>query len=513
MDRIAKAAGIIALCLISGCSRPHTYYLDAASGNDNNTGTSVGKPWKSVEKINGLRLKAGDRVLLKRGETFPGELRISGTGSPGKPVIVDAYGEGRKPCVSGTDSSLYAVYLYNPEYIVVRNLEVVNTGKSRLPGRTGVKVEVRNYGPARSVILQGLDIRDVNGSLVKNQGGGSGLLIVNGGDSIPSYFDGLTVEDCTIRRCARNGMIWSGYWGRTHWHPNLNVVVRNNLIEGVPGDGIVPIGCDGAVIEYNKMHNCPDLLPDTEAAAGIWPWSCDNTLIQFNEVSDHKAPWDGQGFDSDWNCRNTVIRYNYSHDNEGGFLLVCNDGGVRSPNSEGNQGTVVEYNVSIGDGVRTRPTRSGVFSPTVHFAGPAVDTEVRRNIIHVTPKPEGKVDRSIVSVTSWNGLPDNSRFVGNLFYSEEESCFKTDDSTDHRFNHNYYIGRLKDLPADSNARFHSPAYEKLVPLVQSGETIGLPYMRSVQLPAGELITVDKEGIENFFRSIEAGDAFSKDDNR
>lgn len=43
------------------------------------------------------------------------------------------------------------------------------------------------------------------------------------------------------------------------------------------------------MIEYNVMRDCPDMLPDTEAAAGIWPWSCDNTLVQFNEVSGHKA--------------------------------------------------------------------------------------------------------------------------------------------------------------------------------------------------------------------------------
>ena len=55
-------------------------------------------------------------------------------------------------------------------------------------------------------------------------------------------------------------------------------------------------------------------------------------MIQFNEVSDHKAPWDAQGFDSDWNCRRTLIQYNYSHDNEGFELLLSEvalaDGGA-----------------------------------------------------------------------------------------------------------------------------------------------------------------------------------------
>ncbi len=66
-------------------------------------------------------------------------------------------------------------------------------------------------------------------------------------------------------------------------------------------------GCDGALVEHNTMRDCARLGKEAGAAAGIWPWSCDNTVIQFNEVSDHKAPWDAQGFDSDWNCRGTVI--------------------------------------------------------------------------------------------------------------------------------------------------------------------------------------------------------------
>ena len=136
-------------------------------------------------------------------------------------------------------------------------------------------------------------------------------------------------------------MIWWGYSTRDFWYPNRNVVVRNNLIEEVPGDGIVPIGCDGALIEYNIMRNCTDLLPDGEYAAGIWPWSCDNTLIQYNEVSDHKAPGDAQGYDSDNNCNNTIIQYNYSHDNEGGFLLICDTGESVMPENIGTNNTII----------------------------------------------------------------------------------------------------------------------------------------------------------------------------
>ena len=167
---------------------------------------------------------------------------MNGTGTAEAPIIIDGYGDkGHDPCIIGYDQSPYAVYVYNSSQITIQNLEIVNTGKDRLPGRTGVKVHLENYGTARSITLRNLYIHDVNGSLVKKQGGGSGIYIVNEGEK-PSIFDGLTIENCIIRRCERNGIIWWGYVTRDFWHPNRHVVVRNNLIEGVPGDGIVPIG-------------------------------------------------------------------------------------------------------------------------------------------------------------------------------------------------------------------------------------------------------------------------------
>ena len=73
----------------------------------------------------------------------------------------------------------------------------------------------------------------------------------------------------------------------------LGVVVRKNVLDGVPGDGIVLAGCDGGLIEYNVMKNCPKTLPESEACDGIWPWCSDNTLVQFNVVSDHRSIIDG----------------------------------------------------------------------------------------------------------------------------------------------------------------------------------------------------------------------------
>ena len=426
------------------------YYIDANAGNDDNSGISSDKPWRSFKNIEQLSFTAGNNLLLKRGSVFNEVLRITAEGEKGNEILIDAYGEGNKPLISAPDSSLFAVLLSNCSFLTFSNLEIVNTGSEPMPYRTGIKVEAKDYGVSQNITLMALDIRDVNGSRVKSEGGGSGILIESKGDS--TKFDNLIIEHCTIKRCERNGMIWSANWSRDNWYPSTNVQVRYNSIEEVPGDGIVPIGCDGAIVEFNKMYNCPATLPDTEAAAGIWPWSCDNTLIQYNEVSDHKAPWDAQGFDSDYNCTNTTIQYNYSHDNEGGFILVCNSGESKPPYNIGNKETVVQYNISIDDAVRTRKTRVGIFSPTIHIAGPTLETLISHNVLFVGTKANSDVDRSIITSDSWNGYADKTTFNENLFIVPEASSFRMTQSTNNSFENNYYFGEFHNLPNDKDGK-------------------------------------------------------------
>ncbi len=47
---------------------------------------------------------------------------------------------------------------------------------------------------------------------------------------------------------------------------------------------------------------------------------------------------------------------------------------------------VVRYNISIGDGIRPKETRAGMFSPSIHVAGPATHVLVEHNIIHANAK-------------------------------------------------------------------------------------------------------------------------------
>lgn len=494
---------LFAILFLASCIKsPTTYYLDATGGNDVNSGLSAEKAWKTLKRIEGLNLKPGERLLFKRGETFIGELKISAEGTPENRIVVDAYGDSeKKPLIVGEDSSAYAVCVFNSSYFTLQNLEIVNHGDSCLPGRTGLKIACRDYGISHNIRINNVTVRDVNGSLVKEEGGGSGILVVNGGDSILSRYDSLTIENCHILRCARNAMIWNGYYDRQNWFPSKHTIIRNNLIEQVPGDGIVPIGCDSTLIEYNVVCNSPDVLPMTEAAAGIWPWSCDNTIIQFNEVSGQKAPWDAQGFDSDYNCHNTLIQYNYSHDNYGGMVLIC-DNGSAGQYSCGNTGSIVRYNISIGDGIRPKKTRQGMFSPGIHIAGPVKNTLVERNIIHLNKKAAKDIDRTMVTSDFWDGYADSTCFRQNIFYAAELSRFDLTQSTHNLFSENIYIGKFESIPEEYKSS-HAEAYYKEKILKQDSlGYIGLSNLLiEKEVNEYKCYFVDKDKVTAFFKSL------------
>lgn len=495
-------AGILLLC---ACTTNNTYYIDSISGNDVNSGLSESKAWKSLSKIKDIELSPGDRVLLKNGSSFWGEFDITAKGTKDKPIVIGSYGDegSNPPCIIGNDQSLYAVRISNSDYLTLQDIDIINTGKEPLAGRTGLKIECINHGISHNIRIDNITVRDVNGSLVKEEGGGSGILIENGGDSILSRFDSLTIENCHILRCTRNGIIWNGYYDRRKWYPSKHTVVRNNLIEQVPGDGIVPIGCDSTLIEYNIMRNCPDVLPMTEAAAGIWPWSCDNTVIQFNEVSDHKAPWDAQGFDSDYNCNNTIIQYNYSHDNYGGMALICNNG-IDTDYNCGNNGTILRYNISVGDGIRPKETRQGMFSPGLHIAGSVKNSLIEKNIIHLNKKASHEINNAMIVSDSWSGFADSTLFRSNIFYSHDRSYISMTQSKNNIWDNNYFIGKYDSIQINNNNKAISEFYNaNILEKDRKGYGFYHTLMNEHKLKGISGNIIDKEKIESFWNNIVA----------
>ena len=170
---------------------------------------------------------------------------------------------------------------------------------------------------------------------------------------VDNKFDDLRIEGCTFFDISGCGIIISSVFGKRDgmmWDiqpkpylPCTNVVIRNNVLHDIETDGMWISTTDGCVMENNLLYN--NCFNKSFPTAGMWPHNSDNAVMQYNEVYQTRlAGGDGQGLDVDINCRNTLVQYNFSHDNEGGFLLVCTD-------SDGhwNRNTTVRHNISQND--------------------------------------------------------------------------------------------------------------------------------------------------------------------
>ena len=108
---LLAAAPVSAAQLPATHSRGKTYYVNSRAGNDAHSGRSPADAWRSLDRAAGVRLRGGDRLLLRRGSSWPTELDLSSSGTASRAVFVGAYGSGPPPlihsgrtCVSITGS-------------------------------------------------------------------------------------------------------------------------------------------------------------------------------------------------------------------------------------------------------------------------------------------------------------------------------------------------------------------------------------------------------------------------
>jgi hypothetical protein len=110
-----------------------TRYVDDAAGShcsDSGPGTNPAAPWCGFANLNGRIFAPGAQILLKRGDTFTGELgRLYGSGTRTDPIVLGAYGSGARPRITGTGQAAdRAVWIQDASYWTVRDLELSDVG-------------------------------------------------------------------------------------------------------------------------------------------------------------------------------------------------------------------------------------------------------------------------------------------------------------------------------------------------------------------------------------------------
>ncbi|MBT2189346.1 right-handed parallel beta-helix repeat-containing protein [Sphingobium sp. H33] len=380
------------------------------------------------------------------GSAWREPLLLTHSGTAEAPITITRGGEGPRPRIEVGGVAENAVEIRNADNIAVSGLELTNTG----PGtglRRGVFINAIDFGVATNIALRDLYIHDIKGTNERKDNGG--IVFSALGPAVPTRFEGITIERNLLWKVDRSGIAGiSDQVSVARWFPSRFVVIRDNVLEDIGGDGIVARGADGTLIEHNIVRHAASRAPGYNVA--IWQWSTDNTLIQLNEAAFTHGIYDGMGFDSDFNSRNTTLLSNFSHDNEGGFLLICTPV-VRDPvENIGNSGTLVRQNVSYNDRER------------IIQLGGASDALIEKNVIHAGP---GEVQ--MVVATWWDGWSERITLRDNLLGTRGTAHYgyETGRSGGHyvaspgfppplsvAFDGNVYAGEHLDRPADATGR-------------------------------------------------------------
>ena len=106
-----------------------TWYFDADAGDDTRDGLTPQTAWRTFKNVEGMELGPGERLLLKRGCVFNGDLLVSARGSAENWAEIGAYGEGMRPRISrNRHLNDRCGWVRGAAYLVVHDLIFSNAG-------------------------------------------------------------------------------------------------------------------------------------------------------------------------------------------------------------------------------------------------------------------------------------------------------------------------------------------------------------------------------------------------
>ncbi|HEY1150369.1 MAG TPA: right-handed parallel beta-helix repeat-containing protein [Pseudoduganella sp.] len=284
-----------------------------------------------------------------------------------------------------------ALHLHNVDHWEINALELSNDGLAEA-GRVGLLVQLEDFGTGSHYRINDVYVHHVHGYLedrpehsmpYKATGGILFHVTREGAGQRKTKFDDVVVENSEIFNVDGIGLATRSAWmcrpngapcgdyppykgkpaylaeqaavAASEYYPSTKLVLHNNKIHNVGGDGIVVRTAAGAKIESNLLYDIWMRAPGN--SAGAWAINTDNAEFSFNEIHgtrlrEHIEPGDGMAFDADMGTRNTRFYANYSHDNAGGMMLFCGCGndGLGQPATASD--TLVERNLSLNDGRR-----------------------------------------------------------------------------------------------------------------------------------------------------------------
>ncbi|MBS5939703.1 discoidin domain-containing protein [Clostridium sp.] len=354
------------------------YYISSLKGDNSNDGSTEGKAWETLDKLEEVDLQPGDRVLLESGSVFNGFIHLKDvSGTAENPIEITKYGGEEKPIINGNGEGIWyqdyiepldnaghrgkgyvssTILLYDTDFIKINNLEITNESDdfdylsegdkvSQRMDRTGVAGIAKNGGTMESIQLEDLYIHDVDGNIQDKHMNNGGIQMNvlkpdNEAETGIARYQDILIKGCHVKDVSRAGIVVGYTYNHSKFngaalndetvkkYGHTNILIEENYVQNSGNDAIVSMYAYQPVVQKNVSDKAGvDMLEYSywqNFCAAIWPWKTKDAIFQNNEAFDTVGQnnGDGQAWDIDWSD-GTIYQYNYSHNNGGGSMLIC----------------------------------------------------------------------------------------------------------------------------------------------------------------------------------------------
>ncbi|MCP4046146.1 MAG: right-handed parallel beta-helix repeat-containing protein [Gammaproteobacteria bacterium] len=365
----------IAIMVFSTAALGKTYYLHPGKGDDGNAGTSKKSPWKTMGRVNKLRLKPGDKILLAAGKQFWGSMVLRNVnGKADNPVVISTFkaddSTQESHATINAKGRTVGLHIINSNYLHVEKLIIdanggkvsdwqrrmhekqVNNGtRDKTMMRVGVIVEADKPGTYQGVTLDNLVVQNIFYNNPGFQRSAEETRTPNGtgeygwGIRFLAFKKGI-IKDTKVINTLVSNVAHTGIKFGTRSGTIDGVKLENNRILRTGGPGLQFGGVTNAHVTDNVVYKSgsDDDGRKWGRGSGMWTWGSKNFVIEFNAFIQANGPADSAGFHVDFNCRNIVFQYNLSAKNAGGFIEILGN----------NHNSAYRYNISVNDGYRIK---------------------------------------------------------------------------------------------------------------------------------------------------------------
>lgn len=409
----------------------HDYYVHPSKGKDTNSGLSPSSAFQSLNKINQLKLEAGDRVLLASGEVFKGTISLNGvTGAKSAPIIFQSFswdGTEKAKAVIDAKSEDAGILLRDCSWISIRRIEIQADGfdehiEQNAKMRCGILVTNQEAKMVQGIEIDDVYVHDVffaNPGLLRGeneiktangtQAYGWGIRVINSNPEL--MIQEVTISNSKVENVAHTGIKLTG-----KDHNIQQVKISNNKVFRPGGPGIQMSGVRFVhVLDNNVQYSgSPDDSRKWGRGSGLWTWGSSQVMIEHNQFMHANGPADSAGAHIDYNCDNVVLQYNFSAYNAGGFCEILGN----------NYNCSYRYNISVNDGHREKGVGNAFQEGKVFWLSGYQGQKVRKgptnsyfynNTIYVSKEHTAKI-----------AIENNSSGIliaNNIFFIEGESKY------------------------------------------------------------------------------------------